>query len=122
MNLAAVLTMVTIIAATYAVMTAGVWSRRLMAEPASRRKGMALNFARRATPPVVVGALVLIVGAALGRTAIAPAGGAVIAIGLAVALHFGLVDVRQAGLRTLWPRLAITAAVSLLLIWQFGLL
>ena len=111
-----------LILGTYAVLAALAWLRRVMAEKlAGRRQGILLNFARRAAPPVLGGIVILIAGGIFGVIGSLGMGFLLIAGGLAFGLHRGLDDLRANDKRVLVFRVAMTAAISMTLIWQAGL-
>jgi hypothetical protein len=107
----------------YAGLAALTWAQRLIGErlPA-RKRGMALNLARRAGPPVAGGLVLLIAGTALALPGHIPLAAILIGGGLAFGLHRGLGDVRQGDPRSIVFRLALTLGLSLALLWQTGLI
>ncbi|WP_156945934.1 hypothetical protein [Roseicyclus elongatus] len=107
---------------TYALLASLAWLRRVSAEKvAGRRNGILLNLARRAGPPVIGGIVLLIAGTVFGVIGAGGVAGVLVAGGLAYGLHRGLDDLRANDKRVLALRLAMTAAISMTLIWQAGL-
>lgn len=105
----------------YAILTGLSWLRRLVGERVSaRRKGMALNLARRAVPPVIAGAILLVAGAILGLHDYISLAIILIAGGLAFGLHKGLADLNRPNWRELALRGALTLALSLFVLNQLG--
>ncbi|MBY6199912.1 hypothetical protein KUV65_00925 [Maritalea mobilis] len=111
-----------LILGTYAVLAALAWLRRVTAEKVEgRRNGIILNLLRRAAPPVIGGIVVLILGSVMGVIGATGMGFLLITGGLAFGLHRGLDDLRANDKRVLLFRAAMTAAISMTLIWQAGL-
>jgi len=107
----------------YAALAGLTWAQRLIGEGlAGRKRGMVLNLARRAGPPVAGGLIVLGAGAALRLAGHIPLGGLLIAGGLAFGLHQGLSDVRQGDNRSTGFRLVLTLGLSLAILWQTGVI
>ncbi|WP_420394862.1 hypothetical protein [Nioella sp.] len=107
----------------YAVITGLSWLRRLIGERmAARRKGMALNLARRAVPPAVAGLLLLVAGGFLGLFDHVPLATLLIAGGFSYGFHTGLSDLHRPNWRELALRGAITLALTLFTLWQLGVL
>ncbi|TBX16602.1 hypothetical protein TK43_17050 [Roseovarius sp. JS7-11] len=107
----------------YAVITGLSWLRRLIGERmAARRKGMALNLARRAVPPAVAGLILLVAGGTLGLFDHVPLATLLIAGGLSFGFHKGLSDLHSPNWRELALRGAITLALTLFTLWQLGVL
>lgn len=107
----------------YAVLAALSWLQRLIGErlPA-RRRGMALNLARRAGPPVAGGLALLVAGTILNLQGHLPLAAILIGGGLAFGLHRGLSDVRQGDMRSVGFRLVLALGLSLAVLWQTGVI
>lgn len=112
----------------YAALSAVAWLRRLTAERPARRKGMILNLARYAGPPVVAGGAVLVLGLFLGQGGTGlPEGGTglpaalLAALGLALGLHRGLAEVGQNDWRSIAVRVALAVAATTGYLWLAGL-
>lgn len=107
----------------YAALAGLSWLQRLIGErlPA-RKRGMALNLARRAGPPVAGGLILLVAGTFLRLQGHWPLAAILIGGGLAFGLHRGLADVRQGDRRSIGFRLAVTAGLGLAILWQAGVL
>ena len=108
----------------YAALAGLSWLQRLIGErlPA-RKRGMALNLARRAGPPVAGGADRCSSRApASACRATCRSAALLIGGGLAFGLHRGLSDVRQGDRRSIGFRLAVTLGLSLAILWQTGVL
>ena len=106
----------------YAGLAALSWLQRLIGDrlPA-RTRGMALNLARRAGPPVAGGLILLVAGTLIRLQGHIPLAAILIGGGLAFGLHRGLSDVRQGDKRSIGFRLAVTLGLSLAILWQTGL-
>lgn len=105
----------------YAALAGFTWLRRLVAERPARRRGMALNLARRSGPPVLAGIAVLAFGALSGAAGTILPAALLIAGGLGFGLHKGLAEAglgtwRSEGLRLLLALAAMTGAL-----WLSGL-
>jgi hypothetical protein len=108
--------------AVYAFLAGLAWLRRLLAEPmAGRKRGIALNLARRAGPPVAGGGLLLLAGGALGLSGQAAVAALLVSGGLAFGFQKGLADLRQADPRGLALRVALTLGIGGALLWLLGL-
>jgi hypothetical protein len=107
----------------YAALAGLTWAQRLIGErlPA-RKRGMALNLARRAGPPIAGGLVVLVAGAVLALPGHIPLAAMLIGGGLSFGLHRGLSDVRQGDPRSIAFRAALTLGLGLALLWQTGLI
>jgi hypothetical protein len=107
----------------YAALAGLTWLQRLIGERmAARKRGMALNLARRAGPPVAGGLVVLVAGTVLRLPGHLPLAAILIGGGLAFGLHRGLSDVRQGDKRSIGFRLAVTLGLSLAILWQAGVI
>jgi hypothetical protein len=107
--------------AAYGALSGFTWLRRVVAERPARRRGMGLNLARRAGPPVLAGVAVLAFGALSGAAGTGLPAALLIAGGLAFGLHEGLAETglgswRSEGLRLLLSLAAMTGAL-----WLAGL-
>lgn len=112
-----------VVLAIYAALAGLSWLQRLIGERrTARRRGMVLNLVRRAAPPVLGGILVLVGGATLRLSGHMPLAAVLVAGGLALGFHRGLADVRQGDRRSVGFRLAVTAGLSLAILWQAGLI
>lgn len=112
-----------IVLGVYAALSGLTWVQRLVGERLTgRKRGMALNLARRSGPPAAAGLVLLVAG----RIAPLPGHGALAALIIAGALtygfHRGLAEMRQADRRSIGFRLAVTLGLSLAILWQTGLL
>ncbi|NKX45887.1 hypothetical protein [Roseicyclus persicicus] len=106
----------------YAALAGLTWTQRLVGERRTgRKRGMVLNLARRAGPPMMGGAILLTAGAVMDLPGAAPLAAVVIAGGLAYGLHRGLAEVGQGDRRSLGFRLAVTLGLTLAILWQAGL-
>jgi hypothetical protein len=114
------LTAAVVFLGAYAALSALTWLRRLMGERPARRSGMLLNLARRAGPPVLAGAAVLVVGRVLGAATGLPAA-LLVAGGLAFGLHRGLAEIRQGDWRGIAIRVALSVAAVTGYLWLAGL-
>jgi hypothetical protein len=107
----------------YAALAGLAWLQRLIGERmAARKRGMTMNLARRAGPPVIGGIVVLIAGMVMGLSGQVPLAALLIAGGLAFGFHRGLADVRQGDRRSIGFRLLVTAGLSLAILWQTGVI
>jgi hypothetical protein len=106
---------------TFAALSGLTWMQRVIGERPGRRRGMVLNLARRAGPPVLAGIAVAGFGVLTARGI--PAAPALLLIGggLAFGLHHGLADVGQADRRSVVPRVAIAVAAGTGYLWLAGL-
>jgi hypothetical protein len=111
-----------LILAIYSVLAGLDWLRRATGERAARRKGMILNLFRRAAPPVAAGLIVAGAGAALSLPFSTGLAAALIAGGLAYAIHRGLADLGRQTWRDHILRVALTVALSLFALWQLAYL
>ena len=108
--------------AVYAALSGLTWAQRLIGERLpGRRRGMALNLARRAGPPVAGGVILFGAGTALGLTGHGPLAALIIAGALAWGFQRGLMDVRQADWRSTGFRMMVTLGLTLAILWQTGL-
>ncbi|MCU4654758.1 hypothetical protein N8I71_18115 [Roseibacterium sp. SDUM158016] len=107
--------------AAFAALAGLSWLRRAIGEPAARRKGMALNLARRSGPPVIAGIAVLALGAALGGAGTGLPAAILVAGGLAWGFHQGLSEVRQANWRSTGLRALLAFAAATAYLWMSGL-
>jgi uncharacterized protein YfiM (DUF2279 family) len=120
MNLEAVLLPAAVFLAVHAVLAGFFWLRIVMAERPGRRRGMTLNLARRAGPPVIAGIAVYVLGSALNAETGLPA--AILAAGgLSYGLHRGLTETRQADWRSVGLRIAVSLGLALGALWLWGL-
>ena len=121
MTLIHALTALGVALCAFAALSGLTWMRRVIGERPARRRGMALNLARRAGPPVLAGLAVAGI-AALSASGI-PAAPALLLIGggLTFGLHRGLAEVGQADRRAVLPRLAIAVAAGTGYLWLAGL-
>ena len=105
----------------FAALSGLTWMRRVIGERPARRRGMVLNLARRAGPPVLAGIAVAGIAALTARGI--PAAPALLLIGggLTFGLHRGLLEVGQADRRAVLPRLAIAVAAGTGYLWLVGL-
>ena len=109
--------------AIYAALSGMAWAQRLIGERMGpRKRGMALNLARRSSPPVIGGLVLLGAGAALGLSGHVPLAALLVAGGLAFGFHRGLADVRQADRRIIGIRLLLTAGLAVAILWQTGVI
>jgi len=107
----------------YAALAGLAWLQRFIGERlAAKKRGMALNLARRAAPPVIGGLVLLIAGAALNLSGHIPLAALLIAGGLAFGFHRGLADVRQGDRRSIGFRLLVTTGLGLAILWQTGVI
>lgn len=107
----------------YSALSGLAWLQRLIGERmAARKRGMAMNLARRAAPPVIGGVVLLIAGSVLRLTGHMPLGALLIAGGLAFGFHRGLADVRQGDRRSIGFRLLVSAGLGLAILWQTGVI
>jgi len=121
MDLFALILPIATLLSFYAILTGLSWFRRLIGERmAARRKGMALNLARRSLPPAMAGGILLVAGGVLGLFDFVPLAVLLIAGGLAFGFHKGLSDLGKPNWRELVLRGAITLALTLFLLWQLG--
>jgi len=112
-----------VVLAVYAALAGMAWAQRLIGERmAPKTRGMALNLARRAAPPVIGGLVLLAAGAVFGLSGHVPLAALLIAGGLAFGFHRGLADVRQADRRIVGFRLLLTGGLSLAILWQTGVI
>jgi hypothetical protein len=107
----------------YAALAGLTWTQRLIGEGLKgRKRGMALNLARRAGPPTAAGVVLLIAG----RITTLPGHGAlaalIIAGALAYGFHRGLAEMGQGDRRSLGFRVAVTLGLGLAILWQTGIL
>jgi hypothetical protein len=121
MTLFDILRFFVLLVAIFAALTALQWGRVARLERGGRRRGMALNLARRAGPPVVAGLAVLVAGAALGVPDARLPGALLAAGGAAWGLHRGLADVRQANMRATGVRAVLSLGLALGCLWLIGL-
>ena len=107
----------------YATLAGLAWLQRLIGERmAARKRGMAMNLARRAGPAVTGGLVVLIAGSVMRLSGHVPLAALLIAGALAFGFHRGLADVRQGDRRSIGFRLLVTAGLSLAILWQTGVI
>jgi hypothetical protein len=112
-----------IVMGVYAALSGLTWVQRLVGERLKgRKRGMALNLARRAGPPAAAGVVLLIAGQITALPGHAPLAALIIAGALAYGFHRGLAEMRQADPRSIGFRLAVTLGLSLAILWQTGLL
>jgi len=112
-----------IVLGVYAALSGLTWTQRLIAEGLKgRKRGMALNLARRAGPPAAAGLVLLIAGQVVTVPGHAALAALIIAGALAYGFHRGLAEMRQADRRSIGFRLAVTLGLSLAILWQSGLL
>ncbi len=105
----------------YAALSVLTWLRRLMGERSKRRTGMLLNLARRAGPPVIAGAAVLILGLVLGQRGAGLPAALLAAGGLGWGLHQGLSEIGQNDWRGIAIRVALSVAAMTGYLWLIGL-
>ncbi len=107
----------------YAALAGLAWLQRLVGERmVARKRGMALNLARGAAPPLAGGLVLLIAGALLHLSGHLPLAAVLVAGGLAFGFHRGLADVRQGDRRAVGFRLLVTAGLGLAILWQTGVI
>ena len=112
---------IAVFACFYAIVTGLSWLRRIIGEKLKgRRRGMALNLARRAAPPAVAGLILLVAGGIMGVAGEAVLAALLIGGGLAYGFHKGLAELDRPNWRELALRGAITLALGLFLLWQLG--
>ena len=106
----------------YALLAGLGWLRRVIGERvAARKRGMALNLARRAGPPAIGGAVLLVAGLSLGQGMAVPLAVLLIGGALAYGFHRGLAEVGQGNWRSVAMRLLLTLGLTLAVLWQTGL-
>lgn len=110
-----------VFACFYAILTGLSWLRRFIGEKLKgRRKGMALNLARRAGPPAFAGVLLLVAGGIIGVSGEGVLAALLIGGGFAYGFHVGLSELHRPNWRELALRIAITLALGLFLLEQLG--
>lgn len=112
-----------IVTGVYAALAGLTWAQRLVGEGLKgRKRGMALNLARRAGPPAVAGLILLAAGRLMPLPGHAPLAALLIAGALAYGFQRGLSEMGQGDRRSTGFRLAVTLGLSLAILWQTGLL
>ena len=110
-----------VFAGIYAIVTGLSWLRRYVGESLKGRKvAMRLNLARRAGPPALAGAILLVAGGVIGVAGEGPLAALLIGGGLAYGFHRGLAELNRPDWRELALRGALTLAFGLFLLWQIG--
>lgn len=104
----------------YAALTGWRFGLRVRSERAARRKGLLLNLARRALPPVVAGVLILGAGSVLARPGIGALAALIIGGGLAFGLHRGLAEMQQDTGMLILLRLGASLGLTLGWLWLNG--
>jgi hypothetical protein len=104
----------------YAALTGWRFGLRVRSERAARRKGLLLNLARRALPPVVAGVLILGAGSVLARPGIGALAALIIGGGLAFGLHRGLAEMQQDTEMLILLRLGASLGLTLGWLWLNG--
>lgn len=111
-----------IVIGVYAALAGLTWAQRFVGEGLrGRKRGMALNLARRAGPPAAAGAVLLVAGRVVALPGHAPLAALIIAAALAYGFHRGLAEMGQGDLRSTGFRLAVTLGLGLAILWQTGL-
>ena len=104
----------------YAALTGWRFGLRVRSERAARRKGLLLNLARRALPPVVAGMLILGAGSVLALPGIGALAALIIGGGLAFGLHRGLAEMQQDTGMLILLRLGASLGLTLGWLWLNG--
>jgi hypothetical protein len=104
----------------YAALTGWRFGLRVRSERAARRKGLLLNLARRALPPVVAGVLILGAGSVLALPGIGALAALIIGGGLAFGLHRGLAEMQQDTGMLILLRLGASLGLTLGWLWLNG--
>lgn len=104
----------------YAALTGWRFGLRVRSERAARRKGLLLNLARRALPPVVAGVLILGAGSVLALPGIGALAALIIGGGLAFGLHRGLAEMQQDTRMLILLRLGASLGLTLGWLWLNG--
>ncbi|MCR9067527.1 MAG: hypothetical protein NXH79_01675 [Rhodobacteraceae bacterium] len=104
----------------YAALTGWRFGLRVRSERAARRKGLLLNLARRALPPVVAGVLILGAGSVLALPGIGALAALIIGGGLAFGLHRGLAEMQQDTRILILLRLGASLGLTLGWLWLNG--
>jgi hypothetical protein len=120
-TLDAALLAIAVFLAAYAALAGLFWGRIVLAERPARRRGMALNLARRAGPPALAGLAVLVAGALLDAGGTLRPAAILAAGGLGYGLHRGLADIGRADWRSVGLRLAVSLGLALGALWLSGL-
>ena len=110
--------------AVYAVSALRDFTRTYLRQPSkARRKGVLINLARRAGPPVVAGLAMVIFRDTLGLPRQGVAVGVALATGgVAYGLHRAVAELGPVSKATLGVRFAVTAGLSLAILWQAGVI
>lgn len=104
----------------YAALTGWRFGLRVRSERAARRKGLLLNLARRALPPVVAGVLILGAGSVLALPGIGALAALTIGGGLTFGLHRGLAEMQQDTGMLILLRLGAGLGLTLGWLWLNG--
>lgn len=111
-----------ILLGVHAALSGLAWTRSVLGERRKgRRRGMALNLARRAGPPAAAGLVLLVAGRITALPGHAPLAALVLAGALAHGFERGLAETGQSDRRSLGLRVAVTLGLGLAILWQTGL-
>lgn len=110
--------------AVYAANVLRDFTPRYLRQPSkARRKGVLINLARRAGPPVAAGLAIVIFRDTLGLAREGVAVGVALATGgIAYGLHRATAELGRVSMATLGIRLAVSTALTLAILWQTGIL